>query len=90
MSVDVPFSKVSRTVYMVLAPTGACDFANMVAEKICTSSTAGGLEESIIEMLGFPIENHMTKDVSIEHFTRRRWSACAYVICRVVEIKVGP
>jgi len=46
MSVDVPFSKVSRTVYMVLAPTGACDFANLVAEKICTSSTAGGLEET--------------------------------------------
>jgi len=39
--------KLWPTVYMVLAPTGACDFANLVAEKICTSSTAGGLEDAV-------------------------------------------
>ena len=41
----LPMSDLFRTVYMVLAPTGACDFTNLVAEKICTMSSAEGLED---------------------------------------------
>lgn len=39
--------KLWPTVYMILAPNGACDFANLVAQTICTSSSVGGLEDAV-------------------------------------------
>ncbi|CAK9031713.1 Adenylate kinase isoenzyme 1 [Durusdinium trenchii] len=44
---DMIQQKLWPTVYVLMAPRGASDFGNLVAEKICTSSTAGGLEDAV-------------------------------------------
>lgn len=44
---DTVAPKLWPKVYMILAPNGACNFANLVAQTICTSSTAGGLEDAV-------------------------------------------
>eukprot|EP00437_Effrenium_voratum_P048713 CAMPEP_0181525952 /NCGR_PEP_ID=MMETSP1110-20121109/69233_1 /TAXON_ID=174948 /ORGANISM="Symbiodinium sp., Strain CCMP421" /LENGTH=1445 /DNA_ID=CAMNT_0023656773 /DNA_START=54 /DNA_END=4392 /DNA_ORIENTATION=- len=39
--------KLLPTVYILLAPGGMSEFGNLVGEKICTLSTAGGIEDAL-------------------------------------------